>query len=859
MAITNGNYLRSEMRNCENLIFHLEQKLDENEDITNCNLSGVEVREWFKDANDRNIKHAVFHMQFSPSTRDSEADYNTFAALLMREYDLEQHDLYTVEHRKQRIQGDTGKGTDTHRHYVFSVTDENTYKNREIGLFKMRNEKLSRMYELCVGEELERGSFDDHSYYNISKDTEFLNENADAIVERFDEIRHRLSEYEKPQSSYDRTQKHNLARYKMKPAELKQRMAQCRSIEEQAEVFKTIAEENGFSFQVGKDPARMKSPKNKRGRVGNQAYLIDGNGYQLANLSRIAGVKGVTGRQWIDLIDAANVEDFSEVVIEQPELNERQQQYHTRKNNRIREALENFSVFVAEHTERVEQEARAAIERGEAIGVEEERKGIIRELTKERNQAITVKESQDLSLAIAHRTWRWGVLDNMGRNESEYFKNAEFAQDIDELVKRLSGEAMRFVERLAQKSVQTNSDFGVEDVIRGKINDDLPNLDDRGFIYQRIFNVLLGTFTNIRKNIRRETQLGFFNTLQDGAQKLVTNWAQDWAKTHDPNNSKDEEQHIRAVWDLRSKQNINYQKAIDAFSSKGAKISQLLLQSIEDKEAWDALKNSGVDDNKIISDLSEIYKADLVAERLDGLVEQSDIKEIVEQSENLERFLREAKGRGFFADLSAKAYDYAYEKVSTTLNRLRESGIDKCEGWDGILEQNQQREKFRDLSYMQIRGHKIERWFKKLKAAEHNKILKANAEKQTELPTALLARLRFTAEVRAAREMLALSKFMRLKTYPSENVVGATISESDWHEAKQTEYYIDFDKALSELKTAPTQIEAFRAKLKEQVETNIRQNKSELERAIEQHYDDWQQSEQPQVYQYPRYGYKPAW
>ena len=349
MAITNGNFLSSRGSAQDNLIFHLENKRELNEEITVTNCNRYDIQEMFNDAFDAGTKNAVFHMQFSPSLNSSSENYHLFETFLMREYNLDPADFYAVEHKKQRQLTDSGLGADTHRHYVLGVVDEATGKTRDFSFFKIRNEKLSRMFELAAGEPLTNGSHDDKTFEYIMRDDEFLDQHGANIVARADEIRELLQRDEKPQSSFDGQMKLRAEENHLSLSKIREEMKSM-SLDEAAQHFKYLSEAHGLSVQIGKKPSKLTATKSHRkAKQSNQAFLVDGNGNIVLNMSRTSGHSGVKGSDWAARMDAADTENYITPEFVEPELTPKQIEARKRRERRVKETLARLDAFVASY------------------------------------------------------------------------------------------------------------------------------------------------------------------------------------------------------------------------------------------------------------------------------------------------------------------------------------------------------------------------------------------------------------------------------------------------------------------------------------------------------------------------------
>jgi hypothetical protein len=353
VAITNGNFVQNRTSSAGNLIFHLEDKVHLNEEITVTNSSRFDIQEMFLDAKNAEVKNAVFHMQFSPALNQSSDKYDIFEEFLKEEYQLDDYDFYSVEHAKLRQHTDTGLGADTHRHYVFGVVNEATGKNRDFSFYKIRNEKLSRKFELAAGEPLTNGSHDDKTFEFIMKDEAFLNKYGANVVARADEIRDLLLKEEKPQSSYNKQARINAENVGLSLSKMKEEMKHL-SLDEAAQYFRFISEAHGLQIQIGKDPAKLNPNGNskRKGRQNNQAYLVDGNGNIISSLSRISGHSRVKGNEWSELIGSANIDNYitPEFEAQEPELNEKQINARKRRQKRVNDTLKRLDAFVANYT-----------------------------------------------------------------------------------------------------------------------------------------------------------------------------------------------------------------------------------------------------------------------------------------------------------------------------------------------------------------------------------------------------------------------------------------------------------------------------------------------------------------------------
>ena len=351
MAITNGNFVQSRKSSAGNLIFHLEEKYHLNEEITVHNLTRYDIETFFDEAAFNNTKNAVFHMQFSPSLDQSSDKYHIFEKFLKREYNLSDHDFYAVEHAKQRQLTDTGLGADTHRHYVFGVVDTNNIdrKNRDFSFFKIRNEKLSRMFEIAAGEPLTNGAHDDKVFEVIMKDEAFLSEYGHLVAARADEIKALLSKEDKPQSSYDGQMKMRAEENNLSLPALRKEMKGM-SVDEAAQHFKFVAEAYGLSVQIGKQENKMdhSSGSKRRGKQSNQAFLVDGNGNIVLNMSRTSGHSRIKGTEWAERFDGAIIDNYitPEIAAQEPQLNEKQIKARQRRDRRVKETLARLDTFI---------------------------------------------------------------------------------------------------------------------------------------------------------------------------------------------------------------------------------------------------------------------------------------------------------------------------------------------------------------------------------------------------------------------------------------------------------------------------------------------------------------------------------
>ena len=310
MAITNGNFVQNRKSSAINLIFHLEEKIELNESIEVVAANRFNVEAMFQTAQKRGLKNAVFHMQFSPALNQSSQKYDLFEDLLKDEYSLEDGDFYAVEHGKQRELTDSGLGADTHRHYVFSTHSRETGKNRDFSFYKIRNEKLSRKFELIAGEPLTPGRFDEQVYDAILNDESFVEKYKDHIIARADDIRNAMERTEKPTSSYDTTARIKAEEAGLSLPKLRNEMKGM-SQQEAAQHFKFLAEAYGLSVQIGKDPNRLDDDKSSRrkGKQGNLAYLVDGNGAIILNMSRISKHR-LKGTEWAEMLSDVSLENF---------------------------------------------------------------------------------------------------------------------------------------------------------------------------------------------------------------------------------------------------------------------------------------------------------------------------------------------------------------------------------------------------------------------------------------------------------------------------------------------------------------------------------------------------------------------
>lgn len=234
---------------------------EKNEEIHALQGSKEDIKNMFADAN--NLKNGCYHFIMSSKETLTKEQALKVCSDISKEYGQNPKDAVIINHQKQR---NTNDSDNNHYHIILQSADTKTGKAIDYSFSKKRNEKISRLAELELGQNLIKGRHNTAVFHQLLKEGK---------KEQAEQMKH-LTQGDLPNSSYTSKGLEKCRRLGLDKAQETQAVKDIWKACDSLKAFKNGLSEQGYELKPGEKPG---------------IYIIEKNGLLVGSANRLTNMK----------------------------------------------------------------------------------------------------------------------------------------------------------------------------------------------------------------------------------------------------------------------------------------------------------------------------------------------------------------------------------------------------------------------------------------------------------------------------------------------------------------------------------------------------------------------------------------